>query len=547
MKKPEVFSESNEATYCPEDNKLRLYVGRVPREEYEALRAEGWTSTPKQSCDFVATWSPRREDTAISYAGVIGDEDIPPAERAADRAERFAGYLGKRMEEAGGLADKYEAGPSVHGYQNAQRAERAAARHDRQADRAINQWSKAEYWERRTAGVISHALYKDLPGVRMGRIKVLEAELRKHEEQLKGAMAEWAIMTKLRAMEDGEQKNKMVRHVLGSIDHSYSYKHPRPETVNNSHIKSSGSSIYTLMDMVERGYGTSDVTAAEACDLWFGARSEPKSTDRWSEHLTLRLAYENQMLEAQGGRAGATDMVPGGWLKGGRHLNSEERQIIKVNKSPATGRVVSVLVRDNRPSARNHYGNEYPDGESHILCHTVKVERMSPECYRAPTEAELAAFEAETKAAKKKAKETAAPTIPLINPTDEDAARLQQQWNDEAIAERSQRENSKYEADYKPVGITRISQEVYSRASQGSYARAETRGLHAGCELSNAPSNMWSEKAEARRKRLGSPACKIRITSGTDQWPYTKSVIVITDKPQKPLPAAVWEKQKVTA
>jgi len=43
------------ATYSPEDNKLRLYVGRVPRDEYEKLRAEGWTSTPKQNCNFVAT------------------------------------------------------------------------------------------------------------------------------------------------------------------------------------------------------------------------------------------------------------------------------------------------------------------------------------------------------------------------------------------------------------------------------------------------------------------------------------------------------------
>lgn len=43
---------STYATYSPEDNKLRLYVGRVPRAEYEALRADGWTSTPKQG-DFL--------------------------------------------------------------------------------------------------------------------------------------------------------------------------------------------------------------------------------------------------------------------------------------------------------------------------------------------------------------------------------------------------------------------------------------------------------------------------------------------------------------
>jgi hypothetical protein len=53
------------ASYCMEDDKLRLYVGRVPREDYLALKNEGWTSTPKQSCDFVATWTPERNRTIL--------------------------------------------------------------------------------------------------------------------------------------------------------------------------------------------------------------------------------------------------------------------------------------------------------------------------------------------------------------------------------------------------------------------------------------------------------------------------------------------------
>jgi len=91
MKDQDLFSEDHEATYCPEDNKIRLYVGHLPRPEYDALRAEGWTSTPKQSKagqgEFAAVWSTRREDTAQSYAGFIGDEDTGPTDRAADRAE----------------------------------------------------------------------------------------------------------------------------------------------------------------------------------------------------------------------------------------------------------------------------------------------------------------------------------------------------------------------------------------------------------------------------------------------------------------------------
>ena len=133
MKKPELFNESHAATYCMEDDKLRLYVGRVPRPEYDALRAEGWTSTPKQSeagqGEFAATWTPERRDTALSYAGIIGDEDASPQERAADRAERFGGYRDKRLGEATGHADRYESGPSTHGFQSEARAERAVTAH----------------------------------------------------------------------------------------------------------------------------------------------------------------------------------------------------------------------------------------------------------------------------------------------------------------------------------------------------------------------------------------------------------------------------------
>ena len=100
-----------EVTYCPEDNKLRLYVGRVPRDEYERLRSAGFTSTPKQDCDFVTTWTPSREDLAREFLGDgddIGDEDYAPEERAADRAERFGVYRDKRRTEAGGHADDFD-------------------------------------------------------------------------------------------------------------------------------------------------------------------------------------------------------------------------------------------------------------------------------------------------------------------------------------------------------------------------------------------------------------------------------------------------------
>lgn len=541
--------ENYEATYCPEDDKLRLYVGRVPRDEYNFLRAEGWTSTPKQSeagqGEFSAVWTPAREATALHYAGFIGDEDTPPTERAADRTERFGGYMAKRAEEAGQHADNYDSQPSAHGFQSERKAERAAARHDRHGDKATDQWSKAEYWQRRTAGVIEHALHKSSPGVRMGRIKTLEAELRKREGWHEEYARRYQTWQKLAEIEDTPENFERIRNFAGAGTAStHDYKHPRPETVTNSHIAQEGTSLWSLMGMVEREYGTDNITGPEACAMWLATHAAPTGTSPWIQHLRLRLAYENQMLEAQGGRAGDVEMVPGGWLLVGRRGREHEaRQIQKVNKSPVTGRVVSVLVQDNRPSFTNHWGNPYPDGIARTLSHTVEIERAGPDCYRAPTAEELAEFQGKQQAVKKtkataaKQKAAAGENCPLINPTDEDAERLQALMNEHHVAEWI-RHHGKPTEHYKPktAQVERITQACYSQNSKGSYAKAETRGLCANGVLEDRSSNMWSSAANARAKARGPAVCKIRI-AGYDP----ERVLIITDKPQKALPAKVWE------
>lgn len=429
------------ATYCPEDNKLRLYVGRVPRADYERLRAEGWTSTPKQDCDFVATWTPTRRDTAIEFGEVILDEDQSPEDRAADRAERFGGYLDKRLDEAGGHADAYDGQPLAHGFQSQQRADKAAARHDRIADKACDAWSKAEYWQRRTAGVISHALYGSRPDVRMGRIKVLEADLRRFE-------------------------------------------------------------------------------------------ASPEHYPNWITHTRLRLAYENQMLEAQGGRAAFVEMEIGGWV--GDH------QIRKVNRSNATGRVVSVTVAI--VSNCDRWGNKLENGPKTRLV-VITTERMGANIYRAPSEEDKAALLAQRKA--EKAAAPAKEPCPLVNPTEAEAEKLQALWNERAKAQYEEadiRRYGKVYGEFKPGAVVRIKQAVYSAVSKGAYARAETRGLRRDAHLAPQFSNMWCAETAKRDKEQGPAVCQLRTTSGgTDQWPYVRSVIILTDKPQKPFPAAVWQ------
>jgi hypothetical protein len=491
------------ATYCPEDNKLRLYVGRVPRDEYEKLRAEGWTSTPKQDCNFVAVWTPQRRDTALHYGeGVILDEDMGPADRAADRAERFGGYLDKRLDEATGHADRFDAGPAVHGFQNAARAERAAARHDRVAGRAVDAWDKAEYWQRRTAGVISHALHVSTPSVRMGRIKDLEADIRKAEKSREEYRQHYERWVQCAAMADGPEKNETAEYLAGSGAGVYDYKHPRPEEVTNAHIREKGTSLWTLLNLEQNEYGKS-ITASEACELWFARHDALGEEGDWLQHLRLRLAYENQMLEAQGGRAGALEIEVGGWVRASRRgYEGEWFQVSKVNKSTVTGRVVSVEVRGYRHEIKG-------DGHEKVLgLFRVGVERMDPKNYRPPTDEERTAFAETVKKEKAEAKASKPPVPPLVNPTDADAERLQQIWN-AASGDR-------------PMEVLHVTQEVYAANSKGTFGRMHTVTVNEH----GTPSSAYYMGSDLRNR---CEVFKVRSTT-------SGRVIVLTDKPKKPIP-----------
>ena len=484
------------ATYCPEDDKIRLYAVRVPKDEYLALRKQGWTATPKQECDFVAVWTKGREDTAIEYSGgTLEDEDQSPADRAADRAERFSGYREKRREESLQLADKYEAGPQIHGYQSEALATRRAARHDMQGTRAVNQWDKASYWQDRTAGVISNALHKAAPGVRFGRIKKIEAEIRALEKGDKEYNEIRDIWVKVFNEPDAE---KATRRALFAERYdggwSYCYKHPRPVDGMPKHYLT-GTSLNTLVSSEEF-----PITGHEAAEMYLARNPERKEEGRTLRHSRLRLEYETQMLEAQGGRAADVDMVPGGFIG--------SYQIQQVHKSPATGRVVSVSFLAPTTFPHDRKGKAYGDDNPRpIVSHKITVERMKRDVYRAPTPEELQAFEDEKKAAKKeKAKGPKGPA--LINLTDEDAERMQAIWN---------KQNRKDEE------VVRLTQAQYSAASKGGYARHDTAGI----------------TASGRRfeQRGYNPVSMPIVAKVRSQWWH---VIVITDKPQKPLPAEMW-------
>jgi hypothetical protein len=438
------FREGSSATYCPEDNKLRLYLSdRVERQSYAYLSKIGYKSTPKQDCDFVATWSIKAEDAALALIADcddIGDEDTSPQERSVQRAERFAGYRDKRRSEAHGHADSYEAGPSAFGHQNERKAQRAADRHERHKGRALTQWDKAEYWQHRTQGVIDSARYKSSPSVRRGRILEIEKHIRKIE----------ACYT---------PKDNAPREMMKAYNWA-------------DHTQASEETEHVYLANGSRGGRWVEVSKLDAIRDAY-ARS--------IAHLKMRLAYEMQMIGDDGGLASEVEYKVGGWI--GKH------QIHKVNKSPATGRVVSLGLWGE------HGWKTGDDGKPLKCIVTVNIERMGEDInYRDPTPEDLAALKA------KKPK-----TVKLINPTTEDAKRLQDHWN-KPFADKGRN----------PTACDEITQGKYSRWSKTDMA------------------NTVLVDAEGWQTRDKSKAVfKVRAL-----WRVANAdcILVLSDKPQKPLP-----------
>jgi SAM-dependent methyltransferase len=324
-----------DATYSPEDNKLRLYpVSRLGKETYERVKAAGFKWAPKQELFVAPMWTPEREDLLIELCGEIGDEDTSLVERAEERSERFEDYSDKRERDAyqakatvDAIADAIPFGqPILVGHHS----ERHARKHKEQIEsgmrKAVKMWETSQYWADRAAGAIRHAKYKELPDVRHRRIKGLESDLRKFR-------AAFTPCPKTKPIEQEDRDG--VR---------------KP---------------YVWVGLGRGGY-------------WVKQESLPEIEaryNRWIKHTENRLAYERAMLNEAGGiKADSFDLQVGGMiLAHGLWLT-----IVKINK--ASGDVVSSVSTNNKRWPR-----------------VVSVEEIRG--YREPTEEAVAATKAATKLA----------------------------------------------------------------------------------------------------------------------------------------------------
>lgn len=288
------------ATYSPEDNKLRLYsVHRLDRETYGRVREAGFRWAAKQQLFVAPAWTPAREDLLVELCGEIGDEDTSLVDRAEQRAERFEGYEDRRTADAEAahqavksIADPIPLGqPILVGHHSERRARKDAERIENGMRKAVRMWDTAQYWQRRAAGAIRHAKYKERPDVRARRIKGLEADARKWQrtrDEADALLALWRSFDPI-TLEDAVNTTNYLDHTSQEFPLS---EYPRPATASQYEgSRSLWSALTESIITPER---------ARAIAVPVHERTITRC-DRWLAHLANRLTYERAMLEDQGG------------------------------------------------------------------------------------------------------------------------------------------------------------------------------------------------------------------------------------------------------
>ncbi len=358
------------ATYSPDDNKLRLYsTNRLDRETYDRVKAAGFKWAPKQELFVAPMWTPAREDLLIELCGEIEDEDKSLVERAEERSDRFEEYSEKRATDAtrvreavSGIADNIPLGqPILVGHHSEKRARKDAERIENGMKKAVKMWETSKYWTYRAAGAIRAAKYKERPDVRARRIKGLESDKRKQEKYIKEAERDLKLWSR---------ENLTHEQALAIAGYS---RLPLPRKEGDRKDLIMSPSAY---DVLSGSYPNSYAPRTVEEVVEHAKKYYPRIIahhERWLNHFNNRIAYEKAMLVEQGGLADSKfDIKPGGRVL----VRGEWMVVIRVNKTG--GKVNSVTTN----------------------CRYVPVRGIEEvKDYRAPTEEEAAKVEKVTKLA----------------------------------------------------------------------------------------------------------------------------------------------------
>jgi hypothetical protein len=476
-------SFSLDATYSPEDNKLRLYsLHRLDDDIYQRVKEAGFKWAPKQELFVAPMWTPAREDLCIELAGGIEAEQSTMVERAEAKAERLDDLAVKRANQANSfsaaahrISERFAAGqPILIGHHSERKARRDKDQMESMTRKAVEAQESIQHWNWKAEGVEHHANRKANPAVRARRIKTLLTDLRERQRDLNHAQICLGLWTKLSQEEDQEQFKKLVSYYAGG------------------HIDSGPAGSYELYRALEEGEKTHREVVDSLIES-FTKLSNSVHTIRWINHLLNRLGYERFELGTVSRFEGSLTAV----------ILQTFTRTHGAHKPKATKSVSGWGVASFVPLPL-HIG----EGKALELSDSDWCDLMQAVGYEVP-------------AAKARRKSTST-KLPLINPTKEEAEKLQDIWNIKA----QETKGHTTLGGIKPSDVRIMKQALYSANSKGTYSPFDT------IELDINGHRVWS----SYKGKTADPVCRIRTGSGGGSIYSPSSIIHIEDKPSKVLP-----------
>lgn len=473
------------ATYSPEDNKLRLYAEeRLDTETFARVKEAGFSWAPVQKLFVAPKWTPEREDLCLELAGDIMPEESTMVERAELKAARLDNIAVKRANQANSfsraaknLAQQFSScQPILSGHHSEGRARRDHDKIKKAQDKAQQAADSIQYWQWKATGVERHANRKADPTTRARRIKTLLAELRDYQRDINHAKICLLLWGKIADITDLEKRATTVKHYVGSA-------------IATGYTTPDG--YYSAFDDEKM---TADQVIDGALEHWdYVANSAYKM--RMLTHILNRLGYEQSELGSVLRFEGTLSPVI---LQAfAREHGAHKPEATKTE----TGFILTSSV--DLPA---HLG----DSNTLDLTPDEWRDLMQASGYTVPAPKE--------RKVSGKGIEGRGAAIPLINPTLEDAEKLQARWNATA------KKNEWNRLNPKPDGlVASMPQAAYSARSGGSYSPCETVELDINGDVIH---RSWRDKGPEA-------VCKVRAFRTNNS--LTCRVVHLTDKPAKAL------------
>ena len=477
-----------DATYSVEDNKLRLYASeRLDPELYSRIKKAGFIFAPKQALFVAPKWTPAREDLCIELAGEITAEQSTMVERAEAKAERLEGIAARREQQsnafytaAEAISRRFEFGqPILVGHHSERRARKDKERMESAMKKSVELHNSIQYWNWKATGVERHANQKANPRTRANRIKGLLKDLRDCQRNINHAQLCVKLWEDIEKIESVEQFNKAV------------------ETLAGSRLETGSPAGWDDYNDVISGKIEHRALVEKLIDRWDAYRHS-EHNQRWISHTLNRLAYErNELDEVPRFEGELTPVILQGFARehGAHKPTAYKTQTGYILESsvdlPAHIAVGTTLELD---------GDSWRDLMQSAGYRVVIAVRRKSTRLKAP---------------------------PLINPTLEDAQRLQELWTAVATAHHS----NAYNQPFTCHDVIQISQERYTANSGGTYSRCVTVELD----------EQGRKIRTSYKGKSAEPVCRIRVFQGSRQGVSMYSpdaIFVITDKPQKALPVS---------